>query len=96
MPFRLRKSVKIAPGVRMNVGKRGGSVTVGGRHGRISRSTRGRTTYGMSGPRGSGVGYSKSSKAGCAVLAATLITLGAIALCGLCLDRPCHEEAVPC
>jgi len=68
MPFRFRKSFKIARGVRVNLGKRGASLSVGRRRARVSQSTRGRRTTSISGPRGSGLGYSTSRKAGCLVV----------------------------
>jgi hypothetical protein len=37
-----RKSVKIGPGVRLNLGKRGAGVSVGRRGLRVSANTRGR------------------------------------------------------
>ena len=68
MPFRFRKSFKVAPGVRLKVGKRGGSVTVGGRRARVTQSTAGRRIKSVSGPRGSGLGYSTTKEAGCLML----------------------------
>ncbi len=64
MPFRFRRSIRLAPGIRLNLsksgvstsfGKRGADVTVG--HGRV------RTTVGMP---GTGISYttSTSTKAG--------------------------------
>jgi hypothetical protein len=45
MPWRFRRSVKILPGVRLNIGKSGSSVTAGGRglkttvgHGNVRRT----------------------------------------------------------
>lgn len=57
MGFRFRKSVKIAPGVKVNLGKRGASVTVGNK---FARTTFGknRTTVSSSIP-GTGISYSK-------------------------------------
>ncbi|SDJ14899.1 DUF4236 domain-containing protein [Alteribacillus bidgolensis] len=57
MAFRFRKSVKVAPGVKLNVGKRGVSTTVGGKSVRVSSSSR-RTSVGSSVP-GTGVSYHK-------------------------------------
>ncbi|MEY9213481.1 DUF4236 domain-containing protein [Thermobifida halotolerans] len=57
MGFRLRKSFKIAPGVRMTVSHRGVGYSVGGRGMRISRSAGGRLT-GSVGIPGSGLSYS--------------------------------------
>jgi hypothetical protein len=41
MPFRFRRSIRIAPGVRLNLGRRGVSTSVGGRGGHVSVGTRG-------------------------------------------------------
>lgn len=57
MGFRFRKSVKIAPGVRLNVGKRSASVTIGGKRGRLNIGSRG-TSVGTSIP-GTGISYNK-------------------------------------
>jgi hypothetical protein len=43
-----RKSKKILPGVRLNVGKRGAGISVGGRGVRLSANTRGRRTLSLS------------------------------------------------
>jgi hypothetical protein len=42
MPFRFRRSIRLAPGIRLNFGKRGLSTALGGRRARImvSRNTR--------------------------------------------------------
>ena len=56
MGFRFRKSIRIAPGVRLNLGKRGGSVSLGGRGGTVNVSKDDvRTTIGVP---GTGVSYS--------------------------------------
>lgn len=44
MAFNFRKSVKIAPGVRLNVGKKSASISAGVRGARITKGTRGTTT----------------------------------------------------
>ena len=41
MPFRFRRSIRIAPGIRLNLGRRGVSASAGGREGHISVGTRG-------------------------------------------------------
>ncbi len=48
MGFRLRKSIKIAPGVKLNVSKTGVGGSVGGRHGRYSAHSSGRRTVSAS------------------------------------------------
>ena len=40
MSTRFRRTVKIAPGVRFNLGKRGSSITVGSRLGRVTAGPR--------------------------------------------------------
>ena len=57
MGFNFRKSFKIAPGVRLNVGKKGiSSVSVGGKGARINVGKKGtRTTVGLP---GTGLSYS--------------------------------------
>lgn len=62
MGFRFRRSIKLFPGVRLNVGKKSASISVGGRGGRY--------TFGTAGSRasasipGTGIGYSKKLKSG--------------------------------
>lgn len=59
MGLRFRKSFKVAPGVRVNVGKKSVGVSVGGRSGHISVNSNGRKTIGASIP-GTGISYSES------------------------------------
>lgn len=63
MALRIRKSFKVAPGVRVNVGKKSGSVSIGGRGFRVTKSTTGRTTT-SAGIPGTGVGWTSSKSAG--------------------------------
>ncbi|MDQ5915285.1 MAG: hypothetical protein QG584_1176 [Pseudomonadota bacterium] len=63
MGFRYRKSIKIMPGVRMNVSKSGVGYSVGGKYGRVSHSATGRVTGSVSAP-GTGMGYSKTLSSG--------------------------------
>lgn len=59
MGFRFRKSLKIAPGVRLNLSKSGVSASVGGRGATVNVSKRGtRTTVGIP---GTGLSYTKTS-----------------------------------
>ena len=58
MGFRYRKSVKIAPGVRMNFSKSGASVSVGGKGGHVTVNSKGETRVGASIP-GTGVSYTE-------------------------------------
>jgi len=55
MAFRFRKSIKIAPGVRLNVGKTGGSFTVGKRGATVNFGKRG--IHGNVGIPGTGLSY---------------------------------------
>ncbi len=60
MGWRFRKSFKILPGVRWNLGKRGSSLSLGGRGVTVNVSKRGtRTTLGIP---GTGLSYSTSTK----------------------------------
>ena len=58
MPFRFRRSIRIAPGVRLNIGKRGLSTLVGGRDAHLSVG-HGTTRATVSAP-GTGVSYTTS------------------------------------
>lgn len=60
MPFRMRKSLKIAPGVRMTVSKSGIGTSVGGRGARYSVHSSGRRTV-STGLPGTGMGYVKTT-----------------------------------
>ncbi|MFC4403280.1 DUF4236 domain-containing protein [Gracilibacillus xinjiangensis] len=57
MGLKFRKSFKVAPGVRMNIGKRGVSTSIGGKGGRVNFSSRG-VSVGTSIP-GTGISYNK-------------------------------------
>lgn len=63
MGLRFRKSVKIAPGVRVNVGNKSAGVSVGGRGARVSVNTSGRRTTSVGIP-GTGLSYISSSSSG--------------------------------
>jgi len=60
MGFRFRKSFKVAPGVRVNLGKKSASVSIGGKGARFTASTSGRRTSTVGIP-GTGLSYSSSS-----------------------------------
>lgn len=60
MGFRFRKSYKIAPGVKVNVGKKSGSISLGTKGARHTISTTGRKTTSVGIP-GTGIGYVSSS-----------------------------------
>jgi len=69
MGFRFRRTVRIAPGVRLNFSKRGTSMSLGGHGVTENISKRGRrTTYSV---RGTGMSYttktSRASGCGCAI-----------------------------
>jgi hypothetical protein len=55
MSLRFRKSFKIAPGLRLSVGRRSGSLRVGGRRAGVSAGTSGRRTGSVS--VGTGLGW---------------------------------------
>ena len=63
MGFRMRKSFKVAPGVRMTVTPRGVGASVGGKGGRVSVHSSGRVTKSVGIP-GTGVSYVSSSGGG--------------------------------
>jgi hypothetical protein len=44
MPLTFRKSIRVLPGVRLNVGRRSWSITLGGRRIKRTYSSTGRTT----------------------------------------------------
>ena len=58
MGTRFRKSVKIAPGVKLNVGKKSVGVSVGGKHGGVSMNSRNGARARVSAP-GTGLSYSE-------------------------------------
>ena len=60
MGFRMRKSIKVAPGVRLNVSKSGVGASVGGKGGRYSVHSSGRRTVSAGGGVVPGVYYQKS------------------------------------
>ena len=60
MGFRFRKSFKIAPGVKLNIGKKGVGVSVGGKGFRTSVNTSGRRTTTVGIP-GTGLSYTTTS-----------------------------------
>ena len=60
MGFRFRRSIKILPGIRLNIGKRGVSTSIGGRGAHITIGKRG-TRATLSAP-GTGISYSTTSR----------------------------------
>lgn len=63
MGLRFRKSVKIAPGVRLNIGKKSVGISAGVKGARVSVNSKGRKTTTVGLP-GTGLSYSKSEKIG--------------------------------
>ena len=63
MGFRFRKSVKIAPGVRLNIGKKSVGISAGVKDARVSVNSSGRKTTTVGLP-GTGLSYSKTEKIG--------------------------------
>lgn len=61
MGLRMRKSVKIAPGVRVNLGTKSAGISVGGKGFRYSVNSSGRRTTTVGIP-GTGISYSSSSR----------------------------------
>lgn len=61
MGFRFRKSVKIAPGVRLNIGKKSVGISAGVKGARVSVNSKGRVTKSVGLP-GTGLSYTKTSK----------------------------------
>lgn len=61
MGLRFRKSFKIAPGVKVNVGKKSAGVSIGGKYGGISMNTKTGTHARVSAP---GTGLSYTTKVG--------------------------------
>ncbi len=80
MGLRVRKTLRILPGVRLNLSKSGASLSVGGKGFTVNTGTRGtRETVGLP---GSGVSYSKYQKRSGmgSVLWTLLLMAGAFAL----------------
>lgn len=63
MGMRFRKSFKIAPGVKLNLSKRGIGVSAGVKGARVSLNSKGRVTKSVGIP-GTGISYVSSSKLG--------------------------------
>lgn len=63
MGFRFRKSFKIAPGVRLNIGKKSVGISAGVKGARVSVNSSGRKTTTVGLP-GTGLSYSKTEKIG--------------------------------
>ena len=61
MGFNFRKSVKVAPGIKINLGKKSAGVSIGGKYGGVSMNTKTGTRLRVSAP---GTGLSYSTKLG--------------------------------
>ncbi|WP_415482592.1 DUF4236 domain-containing protein [Bacillus velezensis] len=59
MGFKFRKSVKIAPGVKLNINSKSVGISAGVKGARISTNTKGRTTTTVGIP-GTGISYSNT------------------------------------
>lgn len=70
MGMRFRKSFKIAPGVKLNLSKRGIGVSAGVKGARVSLNSKGRVTKSVGIP-GTGISYVSSSKLGASKKKAT-------------------------
>jgi len=82
MAIRFRKSIKIAPGVRLNIGKKSGSVRIGGKNAGYTIGSKGNTA--SASLAGTGLGVSKRHGGGglfrVLVLAGLILVAVAIAL----------------
>ena len=101
MGLRFRKSIKIAPGVRVNFGKKSTGVSFGTKGARVSFNSKGRVTRSIGIP-GTGLYYQQSSSLGKRSSAkagpkadqtarsaeGTPATAGSFILCGLILLLP--------
>lgn len=76
MAFRFRKSIKIAPGVRLNLGKRSASVSVGGKGLRYTAGTKG--DHITAGIPGSGLSYTKKVQSRSASIGSVLILIAVV------------------
>jgi hypothetical protein len=78
MGLRYRRSIRLAPGLRINLSKTGGSVSVGTRGSTVNLSERG--TKATMGLPGSGLSYStllsRSPRAGSALVTAVRVIVG--------------------
>ena len=56
MGLRFRKSIKIAPGVKLNLNKKSTSISFGGKHGGVTVNSKRGASYRVSAP-GTGLSY---------------------------------------
>jgi hypothetical protein len=78
MGFRFRKSVRLGKGVRLNLGKRGASVSVGNRWLGATVGSRG-VSKRVSLP-GSGLSYTSAARSGCLVPMLVVVVLATVGL----------------
>jgi hypothetical protein len=91
MPFRFRRSKRILPGVRLNVGKRGVSASVGGRGAHVTVGRMGMRQT-VSAP---GTGVSYTTKKGCPLLGGSVLLLLLLACGGTAVVTPTARPALP-
>lgn len=90
MAIRFRKSIKLAPGVRLSVGKKSGSVRVGGKLGGVSLGTKSRTV--SASLPGTGLGISSQKRGGCAGTAAVLLAISLALPVAVIWPRPANAQ----
>ena len=61
MPFRFRRTIKIAPGIRLNLNKKSSSIRFGGRGAGVTVSSTGKTTRTIGVP-GTGAYWTKTER----------------------------------
>ena len=87
MGMRFRKSFKIAPGVKLNLSKRGIGVSAGVKGARVSLNSKGRVTKSVGIP-GTGISYVSSSKLGASKKKATAKKTSAKASTAFAAENP--------
>lgn len=101
MGVRFRKSVKIAPGVKLNVGKSSAGVSFGGKGSHLSMNTSGRITT-SAGVPGTGVSYvnqtggsQKKKPRASGVIAVILIIFSVFAISSIFSGKDSKEQTAP-
>jgi hypothetical protein len=80
MGFRFRKILRIAPGVRLNISKSGGSLSLGGKGVTVNFGRKGaRTTYGLPGSGLSNSNFTPYAGSGRSAWLPVLLALGLVA-----------------
>lgn len=93
MGMRFRKSFKIAPGVKLNLSKRGIGVSAGVKGARVSLNSKGRVTKSVGIP-GTGISYVSSSKLGASKKKATAKKTSAKASTAFAAENP-YADTTP-